>query len=321
MKKIYVILVLVVCLATILGSTLYFFLRPNFTPIVQQPSFFINGQEVNDFGYQLQDVDIEEVGSSKYDLMIIDYSSDGSEEGEYTTSDLHLMKEPEDKLLLSYMSIGEAETYRFYWEDSWDSNGDGVPDPSAPEWLDVENPEWGENYKVKYWYQDWQNIIFGLNESYLDRIINSGFDGCYLDIIDAYEYYQDTYPNAEQDMMDFVGNLSLYAKSLNSDFLVFVQNSEQLLENSIYFDSVDGIGREDVYYFDNSENDIEEINEIIPYLELMTSAGKPVLIVDYPTRKSKIYDVYERSMNDGFLSYVGPRDLHKLRYYGFAMPD
>ncbi len=321
MKKLYIIISLIVCFLVITGSVLYFFLVPRFSPIVKQNTFLVNGIEINDFAYQLQDVDIEEIGSSKYDLIIIDYSSDGSEEGEYTSSDLLLMKTPEDKLLLSYMSIGEAETYRFYWEENWDPNGDGVPDPSAPIWLDVENPEWGENYKVKYWYQDWQDIIFGYNESYLDRIIAAGFDGCYLDIIDAYEYYQDSFPNAEQDMMGFVGNLSSYAKSIRSDFLVFVQNSEQLLKNSAYFDSVDGIGREDVYYFDNTDTDTEEINEIKLYLGLMISAGKPVFIIDYPTRNSKIYDVYERSMNDGYIAYVGPRDLHKLRYYDFAMPD
>lgn len=320
MKKLYIIIVSIIILASLISPVLYFVLKPELIPIVQ-PSFLINDIEINDFAYQLQDVDIDEIGNSKYDLLIIDYSSDGSEEGEYPISDLQLMKNPEDKLLLSYMSIGEAETYRFYWDDNWDLNSDGIPDISAPEWMDIENPEWGGNYKVKYWNQDWQDVIFGFNESYLDRIINAGFDGCYLDIIDAYEYYQDTFPNAKQDMMDFVGNLSLYAKSKKSDFLVFVQNSEQLLENSVYLASVDGIGREDVYYFDNSENEMEEINEIISYLDLMTSTGKPVLIVDYPTRNSKIYDVYERSMNDGFLAYVGPRDLHKLRYYGFAIPD
>ena len=320
-KKLYIIVSLIVCFLVITGSVLYFFLVPRFSPIVKQNTFLVNGIAINDFAYQLQEVDVEEIGSSKYDLIIIDYSSDGSEEGEYSSSDLQEMKNPEDKLLLSYLSIGEAETYRFYWDDNWDSNEDGVPDTSAPEWLDIENPEWGGNYKVQYWSQEWQDIIFGFSESYLGRIIDAGFDGCYLDIIDAYEYYQDTFPDAEQDMMDFVGNLSLYAKSIESEFLVFVQNSEQLLENSVYLASVDGIGREDVYYYDNSENDAEEINEIIPYLDLMTSVGKPVLIVDYPTRDSKIYDVYQRSSDDGFLAYVGPRDLHKLRFYGFAIPD
>ena len=229
MKKSFLIGVIIILLVSILTPVLYFVLRPDLAPITQ-PTFMINGVVVNDFAYQLQDVDITEMGSSKYDLVIIDYSSDGSEEGEYTSSELLLMKNPEDKFLLSYLSIGEAETYRFYWEDSWDSNSDGTPDPAAPEWLDVENPEWEGNFKVEYWDQEWQEIIFGSNESYLDRIIAAGFDGCYLDIIDAYEYYQSSNLNAKQDMMDFVGNLSLYAKSKKNDFLIFVQNSEQLLE-------------------------------------------------------------------------------------------
>ena len=319
-KKLFIILVSIAIIATILTPILYFVLQPDLTPI-NQPSFFINGKEVNDFAYQHQDMDIDEIGSSKYDLLIIDYSSDGTEEGEYSSLDLQLMREPEDKLLLSYLSIGEAETYRYYWEEDWDLNNDGIPDPSAPEWLDIENTDWEGNFKVKYWLEEWQNIIFGSNESYLDRIINNGFDGCYLDIIDAYEYYQDSYPTAEQEMMSFVGNLSFYAKTKKSDFLVFVQNSEELLENSIYLDSIDGIGREDVYYYDNSKNDEEKISEIKSYLNIMLTAGKPVLIVDYATINSRIYDIYRSASSDGFLVYVGPRDLHELRNYDFALPD
>lgn len=320
MRKSFLIGVLIILLISILTPILYFVLQLDLTPITQ-PSFLINGKEINDFAYQLQDVDVEEIGNSKYDLLIIDYSSDGSEEGEYSSLGLQLMREPEDKLLLSYLSIGEAETYRYYWEEEWDLNNDGIPDPSAPEWLDVENPDWEGNFKVKYWLKEWQNIIFGSNESYLDRIINNGFDGCYLDIIDAYEYYQDSYPMAKQEMMSLVGNLSLYANTKKSDFLVFVQNSEQLLENLFYLNSIDGIGREDVYYYDNSKNDEKNISEIKSYLNIMLAAGKPVLIVDYATIYSRIYDVYQSASGDGFLVYAGPRNLHILRNYDFALPD
>ena len=320
MKKVYLIGGLTILLVSILTPTLYFVLKPDLS-LITQPSFLINGEEVNDFAYQLQDVDISEIGSSKYDLLIIDYSSDGTEEGEYTSSELQLMQEPEDKLLLSYLSIGEAETYRYYWEDDWDLNSDGVPDPSAPEWLDEENPEWGGNFKVEYWQQEWQDIIYGLNESYLDKIINSGFDGCYLDIIDAYEYYQESFNDAKQEMMNFVGNLSSYAKSKSGDFLIFVQNSEQLLENSVYLDSMDSIGREDVYYYDNSKNDEETIIEIESFLNLMLSYGKTGLIIDYPTINSRTYTVYQRASEEGFLPYVGPRNLHRLQYHDFAIPD
>ena len=80
------------------------------------------------------------------------------------------------------MSIGEAEDYRYYWQSEWNSN--------PPSWLDNEDPNWPGNYFVQYWNESWQNIIFGSDESYLDKIINTGFDGVYLDIIDAFEYFE-----------------------------------------------------------------------------------------------------------------------------------
>lgn len=80
------------------------------------------------------------------------------------------------------MSIGEAEDYRYYWQLEWDIN--------PPSWIDKENPDWQGNYKVQYWNESWQNIIFGSDKSYLDKIIETGFDGVYLDIIDAFEYFE-----------------------------------------------------------------------------------------------------------------------------------
>lgn len=91
------------------------------------------------------------------------------------------------RLVIAYMSIGEAEDYRFYWQPSWDDN--------PPSWLADENPDWDGNYKVRYWDPAWQAIIYGSPSAYLDRIIMAGFDGVYLDIIDAFEYFEDRSPN------------------------------------------------------------------------------------------------------------------------------
>ena len=38
--------------------------------------------------------------------------------------------------------------------------------------------------------RNWQAVIFGDNDAYLNRILAAGFDGVYLDIIDAYEYFE-----------------------------------------------------------------------------------------------------------------------------------
>jgi cysteinyl-tRNA synthetase len=82
-----------------------------------------------------------------------------------------------------YLSIGEAEDYRYYWQPDWNNN--------KPDWLGAENPDWAGNYKVKYWHKSWQDIIYGNNHSYLQKILDAGFNGVYLDIIDAFEYFEE----------------------------------------------------------------------------------------------------------------------------------
>jgi cysteinyl-tRNA synthetase len=86
------------------------------------------------------------------------------------------------RLVISYLSIGEAEDYRYYWDPDWDS------DP--PSWMGEENPDWEGNFKVRYWDSDWQDIIHGNADSYLQKILDAGFDGAYLDIIDAFDYWE-----------------------------------------------------------------------------------------------------------------------------------
>jgi len=120
--------------------------------------------------------------NTNHDILIIDLYFDGNALLPSDLSDLKKKLNSADRLVIAYMSIGEAEDYRYYWQSSWDTN--------PPVWLDEENPDWPGNYKVKYWYTDWQDIIFGNDASYLKKIIDAGFDGVYLDIIDAFEYYE-----------------------------------------------------------------------------------------------------------------------------------
>ena len=92
------------------------------------------------------------------------------------------------RLVICYMSIGEAETYRYYWKQTWGKN--------PPAFLEKENPEWKGNYKVKYWHEQWKEIICGrtdgtgFQQSYLKKIIDAGFNGVYMDIIDAAHYFE-----------------------------------------------------------------------------------------------------------------------------------
>jgi cysteinyl-tRNA synthetase, unknown class len=170
----------------------YLTLNPGHEPSPNQPPI-VSWSDVKEFGYQLQPKGkqrrkafLKKVGSSGFDLFVTDYSFDGSDRRRYTTQEIADVKLQLGGKVVAYLSIGEAETYRYYWEKKWDRNRDGLPDPGAPSWLERENPQWKGNFKVRYWDPEWQAVIFG----YLDKLLNQGFDGVYLDIIDAYEYFE-----------------------------------------------------------------------------------------------------------------------------------
>jgi len=140
--------------------------------------FLINSEE-----YSSKTDFANAITSTNYDLLIMDLFFDDNIE--FSPDEIALLKNKANggkRLILSYMSIGEAEDYRYYWISSWHEN--------TPFWLEGENPHWQGNYKVRYWEPEWQNIIFGNDNAYLDKIINAGFDGVYLDIIDAFEYFE-----------------------------------------------------------------------------------------------------------------------------------
>ena len=176
--------------------------------------------EVDDFLYQLQNLDLVKAGNSRFDLVITDYAENGHEATRFTPGQIAALQHSPGgaKRVLAYMSIGEAETYRWYWQKQWDANSDGVPDKGAPSWLGRSNPDWLDNYKVRFWQPGWQRLIYGTPDSYLDKIIADGYDGVYLDIIDAYEYWgpggegRPVRKQAAQDMVDFVRALADYAR-------------------------------------------------------------------------------------------------------------
>ncbi len=126
---------------------------------------------------------INTVSQTNYDLIIMDLYHNETAFTLEEVEKLRIKNNGSKRLVICYLSIGEAEDYRYYWQQSWKTD--------KPAWLEPENPNWEGNYKVKYWHIDWQNIIYGNNNSYLKKILDAGFDGVYLDIIDGFEYFEE----------------------------------------------------------------------------------------------------------------------------------
>ena len=79
---------------------------------------------VRNWGYWLSSFDIADVVAAPHDLMVVDngVSADHRFVRERSAEEVARMKRRPDgsaRILLSYLSIGEAERYRAYWRPDW----------------------------------------------------------------------------------------------------------------------------------------------------------------------------------------------------------
>jgi cysteinyl-tRNA synthetase len=275
--------------------------------------------------YQLQNGVIAQIAASGFDVVVMDYSSDGSDAGAYSASDLDTLGAA-GIVALAYFSIGEAESYRYYFDQSWiESSGELQPTASAPCWLGRTNPDWAGNYKVQHWSDAWQTILM----AYLDRIVDAGFDGVYLDIIDGYEYWSDAENGegfalaeavAAERMINLVRRIGHHARITRgvSGFYVFPQNGEPILEydgNGGFLQTVSGIGVEDVFYDETTAQSAAFTTFRLGYLEQFVGAGKLVLSTDYVddgsgsgANTARIADFIAQAEAEGFLPYAALSD-------------
>lgn len=137
---------------------------------------------INPSGFNDKGQFLNALKDTNFDIIIIDLFFYEQMLTKDDVESLKIKKNGSSRIIICYMSIGEAEDYRYYWQTSWYTN--------PPSFLTAENPNWPGNYKVKYWDPAWQAIIFGNDDSYLKKIIDAGFNGVYLDIIDAFEYFE-----------------------------------------------------------------------------------------------------------------------------------
>jgi cysteinyl-tRNA synthetase len=268
-----------------------------------------------DFLYQIQRARPGRIGETAFDLVVVSYSAAGS-----SPEVIPALKNSSGgpKIVLCYMSIGQAENYRYYWQPEWG--------PNPPKWLDQADDEWAGDYWVHYWEPEWQNIIYGSPESYLDKIISLGFDGVYLDRVDAYWYYMDQgHQTAGEEMVNFILDLTAYARQVKPGFGVFPQNSEELgIMFPEYLEAMNGIGVEDLYYGyprDHEPSPAGWTAEREKILDQWVAAGKLVLTIDYTGRPEQIADAYGRALARGYVPYVADRSLGRLRINEGFEPD
>ena len=244
-------------------------------------------------------------------------------------------KEP---IVLAYVDIGQAEDWRWYWQNGW---GVGNPD-----WIVTTDPDnWEGNYPVAYWHPAWQKIvIYGYGgKSHVQEILKAGFDGIYMDWVEAFSD-EDVRAKADEEgidtalaMFNFIEKIRNFARfeSLNANpgFLVIAQNASDLHQKNPvrYQNLMDAIALEAVWYdgdggFDNwadtrgynvLTNDLYPgwTEEVLSHLRAIK--GKmPIFIVEYAQNlhgnnfASRVYNTL--SPQHGFIPYCTRRSLSRL---------
>jgi len=286
-------------------------------------SLNLNAQNLADihaWAYQLENMNISEIANnSTFQMIVMDYSSDGSNDGKFSPQQIARIKNS-GKTVIAYISIGEAEDYRWYWKDSWKIH--------PPAWLGPENPNWEGNYKVRFWDPGWQNIVF----TTIDTILVQGFDGIYCDIIDAYEYWMEENPQqsmADSLMIQFLLDIRHHiSQKTDRPFYVLPQNGERIIEEKhvsdhlreAFWKAIDGIGVEDVFCpGDKDENNaFQPDEERLAVLKKFLIHHKPVFSVEYLTDDSIIQQYLSAVGENHFIPYISTRPLNRL-FSGISM--
>jgi cysteinyl-tRNA synthetase len=198
---------------------------------------------------------VEQIVHSDYDLVVLDFIPSESNNTDYPMTQVieKLHNAPHPKQVIAYIDIGQAEDFRTYWQPGW-----GI---GNPEWITGIDPDgWEGNYPVAYWYDAWQAVWLA-DDGYIPAIVDAGFDGIYLDWVEAYSD-ENVIAAAEEDDVDprqemiwWVADLAETARNRNPNFTVIGQNAAELAADPGYRDTIDAIAQEQVWFDGAADND------------------------------------------------------------------
>ena len=291
------------------------------------------------WAYQIQAQDengnIQKLADSKYELLVIDNPRTVAGKETYNNkSDITSLKNSKGwngnkKIVVCYIDIGQAEDYRNYWKQGWIVGN--------PDWIVSTDPDgWAGNFPVKYWKPEWKELIFGTDSSMIDKIIDDGYDGIYLDWVEAFEFEpvmnaaSSEGLNTRNEMIKFIEEIAQYCRTKKSGFLVIPQNATYIIYNDNweldslsqkYFSIIDAVAQENIWFDGDADpqgqlGDIPEdevlTQEYLTNLSYFQNAGKPIFTVDYAQITSNVDSCYRAAERHGFIEYVSLRQLDKL---------
>lgn len=252
------------------------------------------------FQYQLQKERFQPIHDSQADLVIVDV-----DDSRFTPEQVAQIAAK--KTILSYLSVGQASNVRWYWDASWvDANGDPVPG-RAPSWLAARSRYWAGAYEVRYWEPEWLAIV----QQGVDRILAAGYSGVVYDAVDAFGHWGDV-GGAPDLMKQLVMQLMEYGRARKPDYVGIPNSGYQLLTDDDYLGSISAQLAESVFYKDGMPRPDGESDWAIKYLNRMTEAGKPVLLIEYLAAQAPRQSACAKAQRWGYVPYMARKELDTL---------
>lgn len=122
----------------------------------------------------------------------------------------------------------------------------------------------------------------------LETVIFAGFDGVYLTGLGSYENCPDaSIATCKTENANLVISLASSARKHKNGFLVYVGDGYGVLETEAIWSAIDGVGKENVFFYEGKENSEEEINYHLAILDQVSVAGKMPLVLEYDLKETK----------------------------------
>jgi len=212
---------------------------------------------VESWAIQLQGLErpgaVDRLSRTEADLLVIDATRTVRGREAFPTSAVVAQLRAGGRRVLAYVNVGQAEDYRTYWREGW-----GI---GNPEWIAGDDPDgWEGNFPVAYWHDGWREIWLG-EGGYLQAILDAGFDGVYLDWVEAYSD-ENVIALAERDGVDpldemirWLAYIADFTRARRPGFIVIGQNAAELSEYDAYLAIVDAMAQEQVWFDGGADND------------------------------------------------------------------
>ncbi|MGD9200180.1 MAG: endo alpha-1,4 polygalactosaminidase [Chitinispirillia bacterium] len=207
---------------------------------------------------------------------------------------------------IGYVSLGEAERFRWYWYHI-----------EGKKFILWENKNWKDDYIIDIRSLEWQNLLV---EKIIPKILKKGYQGLFFDTIDTPIYLEEKDPEKYRGSVEALADLIYRIRKKYPKITLISNNGLRAIEHfGAHIDIFLIEGLNTTYDFKRKKYKTADIDWRNHRLSLIRNnrdliKGKPVIVIDYLLQKQD--NLRNISLiickEHGLIPYHTTVDLHSL---------